>query len=140
MNILLEIDEALMREIMDFSDEELQTFEQAHVYLLKKGLEKVQTVSLDADEVDSLVERLIARALTTAEDKPFLLAAIYKVLSKKPAAEWASLHPTTRKLIGRRFRQAIREYYNDAKTGDLTVEFIEKTAQNSALYRVSQKD
>lgn len=139
MNILLDLEEGLTREIMDFADEELLTFEQAHAYLLKKGLEKTQMVSLDAGDVDVLVAKLIDQSLETAQDKPFLLSAIYRTLGKKPASEWANLHPTTRKLIGKRFRQAVAEYDDEAQRGHLIVEFLEKTAQNSALYRVTRK-
>lgn len=139
MNILLDIEESLTREIMDFADEELLTFEQAHAHLLKKGLERVQLVSLDAAQVDDLVEKLIQHALDTTQDKPFLLTAIYKMLKKKPTAEWAYLHPTTRKLVGKRFRQAIQEHADQTQfADDLIIEFVEKTAQNSALYRVTK--
>ena len=139
MNILLDIEEGLTREIMDFADEELLTFDQAHAYLLKKGLEKTQMVSLDASDVDALVAKLIDQSLETAQDKPFLLAAVFRTLGKKPASEWANLHPTTRKLIGKRFRQAVAEYDDEAQRGQLIVEFMDKTAQNSALYRVTRK-
>ena len=59
MNILLDIEETLTREIMDYADEELLTFEQAHTVLLKKGLERIQSVSLDPAQVDELVTKLI---------------------------------------------------------------------------------
>ena len=52
MNMLIDFEESLTREIMDFADEESLTFEDAHVLLLKKGLERVQLVSLDAAQVD----------------------------------------------------------------------------------------
>jgi hypothetical protein len=139
MNMLIDFEESLTREIIDFAEEESLTFEEAHVFLLKKGLERVQSVSLDAAQVDDLVSRLIEQALDTPQDKPFLLTAVYKMVKKKPASEWANLHPTTRKLIGKRFRQAINEHAENAWDNDPIIEFVEKTAQNSALYRVSSK-
>lgn len=140
MKILLEIEDSLMREILDFSHEDVCTIEEAYTYLIRKGLEKVTSVSLDSDQVDELVEGLLSEALQTAKNKPFLLAAIYKKLDDKPAHDWPSLHPTSRKMIGRRFRQAIREHEDRMDDDDdLVIEFVEKTAQNSALYRVTEK-
>lgn len=139
MNMLIDFEESLTREIIDFADEESLTFEEAHVFLLKKGLERVQSVSLDAAQVDDLVTKLIEQALEMPQEKPFLLTAVYKLVKKKPASEWANLHPTTRKLVGKRFRQAIHEHEGDAWDADPIIEFVEKTAQNSALYRVTQK-
>ncbi len=139
MNILLDIEEGLTREIMDFADEGLLTFEQAHAHLLKKGLEKTQMLTLDASDVDALVAKLIEQSLETVQDKPFLLAAIYRSLGKKPTSEWANLHPTTRKLIGKRVRHAVTEYEDQAQRGQIIVEFLDKTAQNSALYRITRK-
>jgi hypothetical protein len=139
MNMLIDFEESLTREIMDYADEESLTFEEAHAYLLKKGLERVQSVSLDAAQVDDLVTKIIEQALAMPQEKPFLITAVYKSVKKKPAPEWANLHPTTRKLIGKRFRQAIHEHEDDAWDSDPIIEFVEKTAQNSALYRVTQK-
>ncbi|WCE10144.1 hypothetical protein [Pseudomonas sp. JBR1] len=139
MQIILDLNEGIAREIMDFADEELTSFEDALALLVKKGLEKTLMVTLDASDVDALVSKLIGQSLKNAQDKPFLLSAVYKGLGKKPASEWGNLHPTTRKLIGRRFRQAALEHEDQAQRGHLIVEFLEKTAQNSALYRVTQK-
>lgn len=139
MKILLEIEDSLMREILDFAEEDVCTVEEASAYLIRKGLEKVTSVTLDSDEVDELVESLLSEALQTTKNKPFLLAAIYKKLDVKPAHDWPSLHPTSRKTIGRRFRQAIREHIERMDDDDVVIEFVEKTAQNSALYRVTEK-
>jgi len=139
MNMLIDFDESITREILDFADEESLTFEEAHILLVKKGLERAQSVSLDPAQVDELVGKLIEQALETPKGKPFLLSAVYKLVKKKPASDWANLHPTTRKLVGKRFRQAIAEHEEESWDEDLIIEFVEKTAQNSALYRISHK-
>ena len=53
------------------------------VYLIRKGLEKVTSVSLDSDQVDELVDGLLSEALQTAQNK-LGLSALYVTLLPKP--------------------------------------------------------
>jgi len=137
MKVTLELSESLVREILDYSDDELVLFEDAAAALLLEAVQGKKLTDLDEDELNETVEKMLEFALNNAdENKVFKTNELYvKAFNEK----WTKLSSSTRKSIGRRFRSAVTEHSDDANDGDTIIKFDGRNINNAAVYRVDGK-
>lgn len=137
MKVTLELSESLVREILDYSDDELVLFEDAAAALLLEAVQGKKLTDLDEDELNETVEKMLEFALNNAdENKVFKTNELYvKAFNEK----WTKLSSSTRKSIGRRFRSAVTEHSDDANDGDTIIKFDGRNINNAAVYRVDEK-
>ena len=137
MKVTLELSESLVREILDYSDDELVLFEDAAAALLLEAVQGKKLTDLDEDELNETVEKMLEFALNNAdENKVFKTNELYvKAFNEK----WTKLSSSTRKSIGRRFRSAVTEHSDDANDGDTIIKFDGRNINNAAVYRVDDK-
>lgn len=137
MKVTLELSESLVREILDYSDDELVLFEDAAAALLLEAVQGKKLTDLDEDELNETVEQMLNFALNnTDEDKVFKTNELYvRAFNEK----WTKLSSSTRKSIGRRFRNAVTEHADEANYGDTIIKFDGRNINNAAVYRVDQK-
>ena len=137
MKVTLELSESLVREILDYSDDELVLFEDAAADLLIEVVQGKKLTDLDEDELNETVEKMLEFALNNAdENKVFKTNELYvKAFNEK----WTKLSSSTRKSIGRRFRSAVTEHSDDANDGDTIIKFDGRNINNAAVYRVDGK-
>ena len=137
MQVALELSESLVREILDYSDDELIPFEEAAAALLLEAVQGKKLTDLDEDALNETVETMLTFALNNADEgKVFKTNELYvKAFNEK----WTKLSSSTRKSIGRRFRSAVKEHADDANDGDMIIQFDGRNINNAAVYRVDEK-
>lgn len=137
MKVTLELNESLVREILDYSDDELIPFEEAAATLLLEAVQGKKLTDLDEKDLNETVEQMLDFALSNAdEDKVFKTNELYvKAFNEK----WTKLSSSTRKSIGRRFRSAVTEHAEHAGDGDTIIKFDGRNINNAAVYRVDEK-
>lgn len=93
---------------------------------------------LDDDELKDIVDGMISFALkNNKSDRAFKANELYVKAFDEP---WTKLSPSTRKSLGRRFRSAVNEYWDEADDGELVIEFFQRNINNAALYKVTEKE
>ncbi len=139
MKILIDINDSIVRDILNYSDEyedNLQ-IEEVILSLLNEALDNKKTKTLNDEDLDDVINKMISFAIENKEkNKTFKTNELYKKAIDEP---WVKLSPSTRKSLGRRFRSAINEYWDKIPEGDFVIEFKDRNINNAAIYKVVKK-
>lgn len=97
-------------------------------------------LELSEYQINEAVKDMLDTAIAGGIGDTITVPPLYEATTKK---HWADLHPTTRKAIGRRFRQVADADSGSKKDdafgfgGGTWVEFKERNPQNMAIYVLS---
>jgi len=139
MKIVIDIEESVVREILNFADEneDDMDFEDLVSSLLSDMVNSKKTKTLSDEELTEKIDQMISFAIKNSKHgKSFKANELYfKALNES----WNKLSPSTRKSLGRRFRSSVDEKWDKASEGDLVVEFKNRNINNAAIYEVVEK-
>jgi uncharacterized membrane protein YheB (UPF0754 family) len=139
MKVLIDVEDSLVREILNHADEneEDMEFEDIVSSLLSDAVNSKKTKTLSDDEINEVIHQMISFAIRNSkENKSFKANELY---FKALGESWNKLSPSTRKSLGRRFRTTANELWDKAAEGELVVEFQNRNINNAAVYEVVKK-
>lgn len=139
MKVLINVEDSLVREILNHADEneEDMEFEDIVSSLLSDAVNSKKTKTLSDDEINEVIHQMISFAIRNSkENKSFKANELY---FKALGESWNKLSPSTRKSLGRRFRTTANELWDKAAEGELVVEFQNRNINNAAVYEVVKK-
>ena len=139
MKVLIDIEDSMVREILNHADEneEGMEFEDIFSSFLNDAVNSKKTKTLSDDEISEAISQMISFAIKNGkENKSFKANELY---FKALGDSWNKLSPSTRKSLGRRFRTTANELWDKAEEGEFVVEFKNRNINNAAIYEVVKK-
>lgn len=139
MKVLIDIDDSIVREILNHADEneEGMEFEEIVSSLLNDAMSSKKTKTLSDDEINEAIRQMISFAIKNKKEKASFKAN--ELYFKALGNSWNKLSPSTRKSLGRRFRTTANELWDKAEVGEFVVEFQNRNINNAAIYEVVPK-
>ena len=138
MQVILDLSEELIATIIKNHMVGMKSFNEAVFALLVETVVDQDFKELDETQVNECVKDMLNHALKMLDcGEIFKVNELYvNVFEEK----WTRLSPSTRKMIGRRFRTYATQDSENAFEGDKVINFVGRNINNAAQYTVTIQD